>query len=517
VVQVLSIKRDFHIGRLLNWCSFGRSRHARRPSSSMLDGRNHPSALKPKRRRCMCVHSVRDEVEAISMVGWWRVGLTITLTEAVRGRESARAKVNPHGHCMFNLDDKVGQRASAALPQYSGAGDVQDSSCSLYGCLSVMLFALSHKGRRVRLAAIWIPTVVVIGAALLLFLRLICVPILVYFRPGLDVFIYDLAVYGVYPQRHYRSFHLASPSPRTLVWKAGVCQQESSDGGLVIMDLHGAGVSDSGPAVLDLKGNLVWTNDTFGGHAMNVKVQTYEGQEHLTFWAGDDEDHGNCYMLDSGFNLAYTISAVGDNLWDDPHQCKITEDGTALIIAFNFTEADLSSTHVAHLGSFIVDAVIQEIDIESGELVFEWRASDHVADNNEYLKSTFDAPFVRHSKKYHDYFHMNSVDKDSNGNLLVSIRHTHSIINIDTKTGQILWGFGGTSRDFEDLSGGLASNFHGQHDARWVDEGKGLLSEQSDLFYGACVCLEANADLCAHDIRLVRQRNSRTPLARRAP
>lgn len=255
----------------------------------------------------------------------------------------------------------------------------------------------------------------------------------------------------------------------------------------MLIDLHGSGIENKGPVVLDLKGNLVWTDDSYGQHAMNVKVQQWKGDDYLTFWAGEEE-RGSYYMLDDGFNLAQEVTAVGEDVWGDPHEFKITAEDTALIIVYNRTCVDLSATYMDQaIRPDIVDAVIQEVDIESGELLFEWRASDHMGpDDGEYLKYTFDTHFdPKHlgnpnafpetDVEPHDYFHMNSVDKDSAGNYLVSMRHTHQVICIDSETGDILWGLGGRANDFEDLSDGLATNFRWQHDARWIDEANGIL------------------------------------------
>lgn len=319
---------------------------------------------------------------------------------------------------------------------------------------------------------------------LLLSFRYFLVPLFVFYFPSLDSCFYDLGFYGIYPERHYHSFNLASPSPRTPNWDAHVCNQENESGGLVLVDLHGTGVTHRGPAILDLKGNLIWTDNSYGQHAMNTMVQEYKGEQYLTFWAGENE-RGNYYMLDSGFNLAYTISAMGENVWGDPHEFKITDNGTALILVYNRTIVDLTHTHMSHLNPpYIVDSVIQEIDIASGELQFEWRASDHsTPDDGEYLKYTYDthldpkhAGFIAGRwTEPHDYFHTNSVDKDSEGNYLVSIRHTHQVICISGTTGEILWGFGGRATDIEDLDDGTASDFRWQHDARWIDEENGIL------------------------------------------
>lgn len=66
-----------------------------------------------------------------------------------------------------------------------------------------------------------------------------------------------------------------------------------------------------------------------------------------------------------------------------------------------------------------------------------------------------------------DYYHLNSVEKDELGNYLISGRNLHTLSYIDGKTGEVLWNLGGIYNDFEDLSGGAATNFSWQHDARW--------------------------------------------------
>lgn len=116
----------------------------------------------------------------------------------------------------------------------------------------------------------------------------------------------------------------------------------------------------------------------------------------------------------------------------------------------------------------IWDCLLQEVDLETGKLLFEWRASEHVDLNDSYIRvddtwsnmGTRDAPF--------DWFHLNSVQKDGNGNYLISARNTHAIYYVDDKTKSIIWTLGGKRNDFEDLSEGHALNFAWQHDARIV-------------------------------------------------
>ena len=63
------------------------------------------------------------------------------------------------------------------------------------------------------------------------------------------------------------------------------------------------------------------------------------------------------------------LTPVGD-IDGDLHEFRITEDGTALVTGYEITTADLSSLGKSQKG-WIYDAVIQEIDIETGELIFQ--------------------------------------------------------------------------------------------------------------------------------------------------
>ena len=114
--------------------------------------------------------------------------------------------------------------------------------------------------------------------------------------------------------------------------------------------------------------------------------------------------------------------------------------------------------------NWIWDGVFQEIDIETGEAVFQWRASEHVKVTESYR------PIYQGGNHVDpwDWFHINSVQKDELGNYLISARYTHSITYIDGRTSETIWQLGGKSNTFMDLSDGHALNFAWQHDARFT-------------------------------------------------
>lgn len=156
----------------------------------------------------------------------------------------------------------------------------------------------------------------------------------------------------------------------------------------------------------------------------------------------------------------------------DLHEFLLTADGTALLTVYQKYQHDLSGWRLFNATSnpndvephWIWDCVLQEISVDTRDVIFEWRASEHIDINDTYH-------LVRQTGNHEDpfdWFHMNSIRRDELGNYLISARYTHSITYIDGKTGEVLWVLGGKSNMFMDLSDGLAINFAWQHDAQFV-------------------------------------------------
>lgn len=155
----------------------------------------------------------------------------------------------------------------------------------------------------------------------------------------------------------------------------------------------------------------------------------------------------------------------------DLREFHITRDETAVITAYQIKPADLRSIGGPQDGR-IYDSIVQEIDIETGKLIFQWRASEHV--DITQVTPTLDTKagkYVDHQgRQAWDFFHINSIDKDSKGNFLVSSSSANALSYIDGSTKNILWNLGGRNNSFNDLSGGIATQFSGQHHARFHDD-----------------------------------------------
>ncbi|KAI8631627.1 Arylsulfotransferase-domain-containing protein [Xylariaceae sp. FL1651] len=277
-----------------------------------------------------------------------------------------------------------------------------------------------------------------------------------------SAYLYEFGFYGLYPQTSFKSFELTSPLLNFPRWDEGKC----GDGYYVIAP-KGKIVSNSGPTILDSRGELIWTDNSYGV-VFNLQIQTYRGEDYLTFWSnpeGSSHGYGRgiYYMLDSSYRLFRKFEPAGEGLKGDLHELQITEDGTVLMTIYSPVPANLTSIGGPEKG-WALDCMVQEIDIETGILLFEWSAMEHVAvsDTLRYFAgeddgTTPDTAF--------DYFHINSIDKDGEGNYVVSGRHTSTIMCISSE-GDLLWTLGGVLNDFEDLSEGRATDFKYQHHAK---------------------------------------------------
>ncbi|KAB2576620.1 hypothetical protein DBV05_g4646 [Lasiodiplodia theobromae] len=272
---------------------------------------------------------------------------------------------------------------------------------------------------------------------------------------------YDQGLYGAYPWREYVSFDLASPRVNIL------SESTQCDPGYVFLEPRGRSVATPGPMILDGDGNLVYMEKKWG-EVMDLRPQTYKGETYLTFWSGtDDGTHGRgiYYMLDSAYEVKHTVIPA-NGLEGDLHEFEITPEGTALMTIYEIIPADLSSVG-GPVDGWIYDGLFQEIDIETGALVFEWRASSHYSVDESF------APLKGHGRSEADawdFFHINSVDKDpATGLYYISSRYMHTVTCIsphNSENGTVLWRLGGKRSSFTDLAGGAASDFSWQHHVR---------------------------------------------------
>jgi hypothetical protein len=222
--------------------------------------------------------------------------------------------------------------------------------------------------------------------------------------------------------------------------------------------------AQAGPLIVDHSGNPLWFRPMPAGKAAtDFRVQAYHGKPVLTWWeghVGPGYGQGEGVILDNTYRELQRVSA-GNGYQADLHEFLITAQNTALITIYSPVPADLSSLGGPSSGS-VLDSIVQEIDLTTGQVLFEWHSLGQIP-----LEESYALLPLSPASPY-DHFHVNSIDVDTDGHLLVSSRHTYTVYKLHRRTGQILWRLGGKKSDFQ-LGDGAA--FAWQHDARRQPDG----------------------------------------------
>src|SRR5215218_2454736 len=217
-----------------------------------------------------------------------------------------------------------------------------------------------------------------------------------------------------------------------------------------------AGPGQDGCLILDDSGQPVWFRPVGreAMDAMDFKLQSYRGREVLTWWEGEHTGFGKgeYVIADSSYREVARVRA-GNGYNGDHHEFLITSEDTALFTIYHKVSMDLSEMG-GEAEAMVLDGIAQEVDIESGEVLFEWHSLAHVGLDESYTKP-------------YDYFHINSIDVYDEDHLLISSRTTWTVYKIDRNSGEIVWRLDGKS-DF-DMGQGTRTDY--QHDARSHPDG----------------------------------------------
>lgn len=228
-----------------------------------------------------------------------------------------------------------------------------------------------------------------------------------------------------------------------------------------------SGPVQAGPLICDNSGEPVWFQRVSDGEvATNFRVSQYLGEPVLAWWQGSvvhGHGQGRCIIYDNHYNQVTSIE-TGNGKQADLHDFMLTPAGNALVTYYEPVSADLSSVGGPANG-FIYDSGFQVIEVPTGRVLYEWSARDHIGLSESYnpiaSAGTMSNPW--------DFFHINSVDVDSQGNYLISARHTWALYKLDGNTGSVIWRLNGKLSDFAVAQ---QAQFAWQHDGRFQAGGR---------------------------------------------
>ncbi len=182
--------------------------------------------------------------------------------------------------------------------------------------------------------------------------------------------------------------------------------------------------------MLDNNGFPVWYRR---GRMFDFKVQ----KDGTMSWGTYDSSGSLIFTVtDQNFNYLKTCVATNGYL-TDAHELKVLADGTYFLIGDQYSTVDLSQiVEGGSTAASVMESVVQGFTA-AGELIFQWRPWDNY--------DIRDLPAGYNS----DFPHMNAIDIDEDGNIVVSARHLSEVTKINRDSGEIIWRLGGAHSGFD--------------------------------------------------------------------
>ncbi len=145
----------------------------------------------------------------------------------------------------------------------------------------------------------------------------------------------------------------------------------------------------------------------------------------------------------------------------DVHEFRMLDDDHWLLEAYM---GETVTNVPGYSSAGVVSAVVQEV--QAGKVLFDWETTSVPT---LYTQSSDGNDFTNAKTMYADYNHLNSLDIDpSNGNIVVSLRHDDEVLELDRKTGAVLWTLGGEGDEFGLADADKSSH---QHYVRFLGPG----------------------------------------------
>jgi hypothetical protein len=233
--------------------------------------------------------------------------------------------------------------------------------------------------------------------------------------------------------------------------------------------------------IAEQNGALVWFHPLPRDEtATNFQVQSYEGRPVLTWWQGRIIKVGYGEGEDVIYNTSYQPVATvraGNGYRADLHEILLSTAGTAWIDAFDPIHEDLASAGGSAHG-ILLDSVIEEVDVRTGLVMWEWHALGHIP-----LRDSLN--HITYGQYPWDYVHINAISPELSpahpapaspaaagqpGNVMLSARNTWTLYDVDMRTGGFEWLLGDGGHSSFKLGPGV--RFYWQHDAEWQPGGE---------------------------------------------
>ena len=180
------------------------------------------------------------------------------------------------------------------------------------------------------------------------------------------------------------------------------------------------------------------------------------------------------YVMDSSYNVIDSLH-MQNGYTTDAHELTVLKNGHALLMGYDDQNVAMDSVvNGGDPNAIVIGLVIQELDKDKN-VVFQWRSWDH-------FKITDASSDISLTKSVIDYVHCNSIEMDSDGNIIISSRNMDEVTKINRETGDIIWRMGGIyckNNQFTFIND--SAGFSHQHDARILPNGNLTIFDNGNL------------------------------------
>lgn len=291
---------------------------------------------------------------------------------------------------------------------------------------------------------------------------------------------FTFSIRPAYSAGDLESIRLAARYAREIEWQdAGVSLSSWESEVRDLCEMPDYEITSNGN---ELKHDLFYYNFRGGSGCFGKSIISNEGD---SLYATFDEERGisftinkngyltyynyidSCFdMMDSSYNVVDQFF-MGNGYRADEHEFLVFPNGHSFLFCYD-THPNLDLSDLGGLDTVdVIGCVIQELDADQN-VIFEWRTWDHM-EYTDAIGWAFVA--VTQGQAVFDWIHANSMELDSDGNLLLSSRHLCEITKIDLSTGDIIWRMGGDKNEFTFINDIDATHFSGQHDFRRLENG----------------------------------------------
>jgi hypothetical protein len=268
-----------------------------------------------------------------------------------------------------------------------------------------------------------------------------------------------------------------------------ITTNSNPDSGFIFIDNRG-GNGTPYNVIFDNNGSPIWYQK-MPDERRDMKVQR-NGM--LTMFA---RTGGNRFVgLNTNYVEVNDYWAVNGHETDE-HELVVQPDGHFFLIGLHQNTVDMSKYVSGGLTTATVGETVLQEFTPAGELIFQWRAWDHY----DIRDLRLDSPTASSMR----FPHMNAIEIDTDGHILVSCRHLSEVTKINRDTGEIIWRLGGAHSDFTFVSDSL-NGFENQHSIRVVGTNRYTLFDNGDLHNPSVSrAVEYELDLTNHTARVVWQ------------